>query len=569
MNTPSISHQGGYAFGDIRVEPKAHRVLCRGHELELEPKAYSVLLEFLARPGELISRDDMLDRVWGHRHATPATLSHVIAQLRHKLGDDARAPRYIQTVHGVGFRLIANVTATGPADSALPPDQATPPRRRPQGDRQTIAVLPFVNMSGDKENEYFSDGIAEEILNRLTKLPQLKVSSRTSSFFFKGSQIDIPTVAEKLGVATVLEGSVRRAGSRVRISAQLIEAASDSQLWAETYDRELADVFAIQDDIARSIVQALELTLNPREQRALHPIATTNVSAYDFYLRGRQFIDRFHKRDIEFARQMYRQAIDLDPGFALAWAGYADCFSLLIMYADPVASYREEARHASQRALELDPNLAEAHAAHGLALLISNEFEAVEAEFNKAIELNPRLYQAYYYHARARFHQGDLTRAAELFQKAAEVEPADYQSRCLRVQILRGTGRMEEAVAQARDAVRVLEKHIEWNPDDARALHLGAGSLVVLGDEERAKSWLKRALELNPDDSVLLYNVACNFALLGETEEALGFLERAAGQGTVSADWMRNDTDLASLHANPRFHRVLRQLDEKGAATGN
>ena len=372
-----------------------------------------------------------------------------------------------------------------------------------------------------------------------------------------------------LKVSTVLEGSVRKSGNMLRVSrAQLVDVTNGYQLWSERFDRKLEDVFAIQDEIATSIVDALAVDAGSQGAARAAVVATSNVSAYDFYLRGRQFINRFHKRDIEFARQMYRQAIDLDPDFALAWAGYADCFSLLIMYADPVASYRDEARHASQRALKIAPDLAEAHAAHGLALLISNEFEAVEAEFNKAIELNPRLYQAYYYHARARFHQGDLTMAAELFQKAAEVEPADYQSRCLRVQILRGTGRMEEAITQARDAVRVLEKHIEWNPDDARALHLGAGSLVVLGEEDRAKSWLKRALELNPDDSVLLYNVACNFALLGEAEEALGFLERAAGQGMVSADWMRNDTDLASLRANARFQSVLKQLDEKGAATG-
>jgi tetratricopeptide (TPR) repeat protein len=189
---------------------------------------------------------------------------------------------------------------------------------------------------------------------------------------------------------------------------------------------------------------------------------------------------------------------------------------LLILYEDPIASYREEARKASQRALELDPDLAEAHASRGLAFLISEEYEAAEPELKKALALNPRLFQAYYYYGRTRFHQGDLEMAADLFRKAAEVEPADYQSRCLRVQILRGAGRMEQAVTEARDAVRVLEKHLEWNPDDARALHLGAGSLIVLGEKERAKRWLRRAREMNPDDSVLLYNVACNFATLGE-----------------------------------------------------
>src|SRR4029453_13837439 len=170
----------------------------------------------------------------------------------------------------------------------------------------------------------------------------------------------------------------------------------------------------------------------------------------------------------------------------------------------------------------------------------------------------------YYYYGRTRFHQGDMEMAADLFRKAAEVEPADYQSRCLRIQILRGAGRMEQAVTEARDAVRVLEKHLEWNPDDARALHLGAGSLTVLGEVERAKGWLKRALEMDPDDSVLLYNVACVFATMGEVEEAVGFLARAAEHGTVNAAWMRNDTDLACLRGDARFQTLLKQLEGKG-----
>ncbi len=437
-----------------------------------------------------------------------------------------------------------------------------------EGDRPSVAVLPFADMSPERDQGYFCEGVAEEILNALCNIPQLRVMARSSSFEYQGSGGDVRRIGADLGVKSVLEGSVRKSNNHLRITAQLVAVSNGYHLWSKSFDRELKDVFVIQDEIAKSIAETLLESITPVQRSALKTTSSSDATAYDYYLRGRQFISRFHKIDIDYARQMFRHAIDLDPDFALAWAGYADCFSLLIMYEDPIASYREEARKASQRALELDPNLAEAHASRGLALLISDEFEAVEAEFNKAIELNPRLFQAYYYHARARFHQGDLEMAAELFRKAAEVEPADYQSRCLRVQILRGRGRMEEAISEARDAVRVLEKHLEWNPDDARALHLGAGSLLVLGEVERAKRWLKRALEMNPDDSVLLYNVACNFANLGETEEAIGFLERAVGHGMVSAAWMRNDTDLVSLRADPRFQVLLKQLDEKTDATG-
>ena len=243
----------------------------------------------------------------------------------------------------------------------------------------------------------------------------------------------------------MLEGSVRKSNNHLRVTAQLVAVSNGSHLWSKSFDKELKDIFVIQDEIAKSIAETLLESITPLQRSALKTTSTSDVTAYDYYLRGRHFISRFHKIDIGFARRMFRKALDLDPDFALAWAGYADCFSLLILYEDPIASYREEARKASQRALELDPNLAEAHASRGLAFLISEEYEAAETEFNKALALNPRLFQAYYYYGRTRFHQGDLEMAAELFQKAAEVEPADYQSRCLRIQILRGAGRMEQA----------------------------------------------------------------------------------------------------------------------------
>jgi len=197
---------------------------------------------------------------------------------------------------------------------------------------------------------------------------------------------------------------------------------------------------------------------------------------------------------------------------------------------------------------------------------VARDFEKADSAFRKALELNPHLFEAYYYYARTRFHQGDLDGAAELFRKAAEADPADYQSRCLRVQILRGTGHTALAMEEAREAVKVLEKHLEWHPDDARGLHLGAGSLVALGQTERAKSWLRRALQLDPDDPIVLYNVACNFATLGEVDESLDYLEQAIEHGTVSSDWMRNDEDLVSLRGNPRYTALLERVEEQERA---
>ena len=421
----------------------------------------------------------------------------------------------------------------------------------------SVAVLPFIDMSPDRDQGYFCEGVAEEILNALTQIESLQVVSRTSSFRYAGSNDDIQEIGEKLDASAILEGSVRKAGDSLRVTAQLVNVSDGFHLWSKTFDRKLEDVFAIQDEIATCIGESLLDTLVP--------VMTTtccDVTAYDFYLRGRRFLKRFRKKDLEFARQMFEQSIEKDPEFAAAWAGYADSYSLAVMYADDTPSYRDMARHASERALELQPESAEAHASAGLAHLVREEFEDAETEFNKAIELKPTLFEAYYYFARARFHQGDMESAAELFAKAAAVNPDDYQSRLLRVQILRGEGETSLAKEEAREAVEVVERHLEWHPDDVRALHLGAGSLILLGQIDRAENWLQRALEIDPHDPIVLYNLACNYATMSKAEQALDLLEQAVANGGVSPGWMKNDKDLANLHGHPRYEALLNRISD-------
>lgn len=428
--------------------------------------------------------------------------------------------------------------------------------------KPSIAVLPFADMSPEHDQAYFCEGIAEEILNSLTKIEQLDVAARSSSFLYNSNSGDVRDIGRALRVSTVLEGSVRKSGDRVRITAQLIDTDSGYHLWSKTFDEQLQDVFAIQAEIATSIAEALLETLSPRQQANLRSTSTTNVDAYEYYLRGRQFFKRFRRKDMEYALRMFRQAIQIDADFALAWAGYADCHSFLVMYVDPEPGHIEEAHDASARAVELDPGLAEAHASRGLAHLVSEDFETSEREFERALELGPHLFEAYYFFGRTRFHQGRLDDAMELFRKAAEADPSDYQSRCLRIQILSGTGRTDEARAEATEALAVLERHLNWNPDDARAYHLGAGVLVVLGQVDRARRWLDHAIDIDPDDPVVLYNVACNLSILGETDAAFEYLARAIETGTISAAWMRNDVDLANLHGKPQFDRLLERLEE-------
>lgn len=438
---------------------------------------------------------------------------------------------------------------------------ATTNRDDRRDDRRSIAVLPFENMSGDAENEYFSDGIAEEILNLLVKLPQLRVASRTSSFVFKGQKVDIPQVAEKLNVGTVLEGSVRRAGDRVRITAQLIEVATDSHLWSETYDRELKDVFAIQDDIARSIVAALEVTLTPRDRRALQYVATENTQAYDYYLRGRRYFYEFTRRQFHNAIRMFKKAIEQDPNYALAYAGMADAYSLLYQWADSSEENIRRANEASIKAITLDPDSAEANSARGTALAISGKHEEAERAYETAILLNPAQWESYFFYGRDCLAQGKFEKAARLFSEAARLNPDDYQAPGFLAMAYEQLGRDADKVKTNELFLDTIEKYIDLHPDDSRALAFGAYALAETGNVERARDWAARALEASTDEPAIIYNIGCLHCLLGEHDTAIDYLERSVEHGYGHRRWLENDSDLAALRDIPRFQALLDRMD--------
>jgi TolB-like protein/Flp pilus assembly protein TadD/tRNA A-37 threonylcarbamoyl transferase component Bud32 len=425
---------------------------------------------------------------------------------------------------------------------------------------KSIAVLPFVNMSADPENEYFTDGIAEEIINALTKVQALRVAARTSAFAFKGKNLDIRKVGEQLSVATVLEGSVRKAGTRLRVTAQLVNVADGYHLWSERYDRELQDVFAIQDEIAGNIVTALRVVLSDQEKRAIEKAPTDNVQAYDCYLRGRQFFHQFRRTSIAFARRMFERAIEIDPGYALAYAGVADCCSFLYMYWDGSKANLEGAEAASRKALELDPELAESHGSRGFAVSLSRQYDEARKEFETAIRLNPKQFEAHYLYARACFQEGKLEEAVRHYEDAARVRPEDYQVPILMAAPLKGLGREQEMLATLRRGLEVAQRHLELNPDDVRALYLGAGALMQLGERERGLEWNRRAQAMDSEDPAVLYNVACGFANAGEIEEALACIEKAIQNGFGHKEWLENDSDLDPLRAEPRFQAMLQRL---------
>ena len=425
----------------------------------------------------------------------------------------------------------------------------------------SIAVLPFANMSPDPEQEYFCEGIAEELINGLGRLKNLRVASRTSAFLFKGSQHDIREIGERLNVDKVVEGSVRKAGNQLRITVQLINVSDGYRLWSERYDRKMEDIFTIQDEIAESIVRALEVTLSPKERRAIQNVATRDVQAYDFYLRGRKYFYEFDRRNWELARQMFERAIQLDPSYALAYAGIADCWSFLFTYSGASERERQLAEEASAKALELDPDLAEAHASRGMVLSLSNENEQASEAFERAIQLNPKLYDAYYFWARASVARGEFARAAELYEKAIEVRPEDYQARLLLPQVYRTLGRGDEANEAHRRGIEAARRHLELNPDDVRALYLCGGAMVEIGRLDEGLELVKRAVTIAPNETGLLYNVACIYATIGRSGDALDHLERAVGAGYNHKEWLENDSDFESVRNHPRFRAILNLIE--------
>jgi tetratricopeptide (TPR) repeat protein len=366
-------------------------------------------------------------------------------------------------------------------------------------------------------------------------------------------------IGEQLNVRTVLEGSVRKAGNRLRIAAQFVNVADGYQLWSQTFNRQMEDVFAIQDEIAQSIARALRVILTEKEKKALERPAA-DVQAYEYYLRGRQFFHQYRRKGFEYARQMFLRAVAIDPAYARAYAGLADCASHLYAQGEASAENLHEADEASRKALELGPELAEAQVSRGLVATLHRRYDEAHQAFELALRLNPGLFEASYFYVRACFAEGKLAEAASLLEQAGRLRPEDYHTAVLLACEYAGLGRRWEASACYRHGLGLIQKHLELHPDDARALYLGASAWCRLGEPERGLEWARRALAMEPEDHNTLYNVACVFALAGRAEEALDCLERAVRYGMGHRGWIENDADLAGLRGHARFRALVEGL---------
>jgi TolB-like protein/Flp pilus assembly protein TadD len=425
-------------------------------------------------------------------------------------------------------------------------------------DEQTgpsIAVLPFLDMSLEEDQDYLCDGITEAIINDLGDAKSLRVISRISAFQFKDSDLEVREIGRRLNVAQILKGTVKKAEGRLRVAVELYRVTDGDQIWSADYDRELEGIF----DIQAEIVQSVEEILHSGGGHAQAP-PTKDVQAYEYYLRGRKFYYQYRRKAAELALRMFSTAIRHDPGFALAHAGIADCCCFLYLYSEGRAENLERAETASANALELAPELAEVHASRGLALSLSKKNAEAEEEFQTALRLDPDLYQANYLYARHCFAQGKLDEAGKLFEKAAEVSPDDYQTLLLAAQVMEGRGRRQEAEALRRRGIQLVEVQLRSHPGDVRALYMGANALATLGEKERPLEWANLALVMEPTEPMVLYNAGCIYALCGKIDEAIDSLDKAARVGLSQKGWYENDTDLDSLRDHYRFKALMRRL---------
>ena len=421
--------------------------------------------------------------------------------------------------------------------------------------QKSVAVLYFENQSGSKEDEYFRDGITEDIVTELSKIEQLEIFPRSEMLAFRDKPVTAQQVGQQLGAAYVLEGSIRRAGNRVRITAQLVEASTRHSVWAERYDRQLEDVFAIQEEIARSIAQALRITLTPQEEKTIARKPTENAQAYDLYLRGKSYTRRVN---LDYALQMFEQAIQLDPNFALAHAGIAHLCGLIYVLREQNTKWIDRGLAAGDRANVLAPELPEVLVAQAHILYAQKKYDEAALLARRAIERKPDCEGSWDILGRAYFASGRFEEAAALMERAFEANGDDYNTYIPYSNALGRLGRKKENEIVRQRMIKVLRQQLELVPEDVRARVLLAGQLAYFKqDEEDSLRHLQTAVTLRPSDPSTLYNAACTYGVMGKKVDALETLKKAFAAGYSNRDWAGKDSDLDCLHDEPEFQKLV------------
>ena len=479
------------------------------------------------------------------RYQTAAELRGDLKRLKRDLDSGGRVDS-ASRVQSSGSSSPASVALTA---------QAAPKKK-------TVAVLYFENLSGAKEDEYFRDGMTEDIITELSKIARLQIFPRSEMLPFRDKPVTAPQVGEKLGAMYVLEGSIRRAGNRLRITTQLVESGTRHSVWAERYDRQMEDVFAVQEEISLSIAKALEITLSPQEERVIARKPTDNPQAYDFFLRGRNYL---RQRQFEYSIAMYEEAVKLDDKFALAYAGMAHVWGGMHEFRSPDPKYIEKGLEACAKASNLAPDLPEVISARARIHYAQQHFEDAIRLAKRAIERQTDSEGAHDVLLRAYFASGRYEEAAQLAESAMEIVGNDYNALIPLINCTEKLGRMADAERLRTREREVLSEQLQRFPDDVRARILLACDLAIMGQQDEAIQHVKIAVAMRPNDANILYNAACAYGVLKMKKEALDAFRRCVEAGYHNAIWATSDPDLAVIHDDPEFQR-LAQLNPRAVS---
>jgi serine/threonine protein kinase/cytochrome c-type biogenesis protein CcmH/NrfG len=423
---------------------------------------------------------------------------------------------------------------------------------KPRG--QSIAVLYFENLSGAKEDEYFRDGMTEDVITELTQIKTLHVFPRAAVVAYRDKPATAPEIGKQLDAAYVLSGSVRRAGNRLRITAQLVETHTGHSVWAERFDREMKDVFEVQDEIARSITQALRISLSPQEEQTIAQKPTENLQAYDYFLRGRNYLRRVN---LEVAMQMFEHAIRLDPNFALAYAGIANTCGRQYELHGRDPRWIEKGAAAANRGFELDPQNPEVLAGRARLCHVQRKYDEAVSLAQMAIDRRPDCQSAWDILGRALFSADRWQEAANLAERAVDAAGDDYNVHIPYINAVLALGDKETAVKLIERHIQVLERQVDTVPEDVRARIVLAGRYAQTGRSKAASQQLETAVAMRPNDSSTLYNAACTYGVLEMKRESLAMLRRAVESGYTDVAWISRDTDLSCLHDDPEFQKLV------------
>ncbi len=540
-----------FRFGDFLLATEERKLSRDGIELPLGARAFDMLSFMVANRHRVLTKAEILDAVWPDIAVEESNLTVHVSALRKVLG-----PKALATIPGRGYQFVVPVgeNTRVPAAEADKRETAFP----------EVLVIPFTNTSNDPDQEYFADGITEDVITDLSKVAALSVVARNTAFTFKGRSVDVAQTARDMNLTHVVEGSVRKSGNRIRINAQLVDGTTGHPIWAERFDRDLTDIFDLQDQITEAIVAALKVRLVPAERMAIQSRPTDNPEAYELYLQARYHHTRLDRRNFEIASRLAQKALDIDPDFGLAWALLAISRTGLF----GLSGSTEHGLQAAERALALNPDLSEALAAKAFVLAGLGRFDEAFELHERSLQLDPNSYDVRFLYGRTCFQTGRHDEAILHWERATELSEADLAATSHVAMCYRATGQHEKVLDTARRTLMRAERVLSENSSDSYALITGVSALAKLGEAERTKQWAVRVKAVDPDDPSIDYNIACAMALLGETDDALDTLEACLPRvdPVTFSVWVEQDTDLDALRDRPRFQRLVRELDARAAA---